>query len=289
MTARLIDGKEVSAATRATLARDIAGFTEESGVTPALAVIVVGSDPASAVYVRNKHKACLSVGIRSMEYSLPETTTEEELLSLIGRLNADDSVHGILVQLPLPKQIREECVLRSISPLKDVDAFHPENVGRIVAGRPRFLPCTPAGVMELLSYCHIPTDGKECVIVGRSNIVGKPLFHLMLGANATVTVCHSHTRGLAEITRRADILIAAIGRARFIGADMVKDGAVVIDVGINRLPDGKLCGDVDFDEIQKKASYITPVPGGVGVMTVTELLKNTLTAAKIAVYGESFA
>ncbi len=286
MAAQLIDGKAVSAATRAALSEEIAAFRETTGVTPALAVVLVGSDPASAVYVRNKHKACLAVGIRSEEYTLPETATEEELLSLVQKLNEDDGIHGILVQLPLPKQICEEHVLRAISPLKDVDAFHPENVGRIVAGKPRFLPCTPAGVVELLSYYKIPTDGKECVIVGRSNIVGKPLFHLMLGANATVTVCHSHTKNLAEITRRADILIAAIGRARFIGAEMVKAGAVVVDVGINRLPDGKLCGDVDFDAVAEKASYITPVPGGVGVMTVTELLKSTLTAAKIAVYGE---
>ena len=286
MTAKLIDGKVVSAAVREKITADVASFISKSGVTPALAVVVVGSDPASAVYVRNKHKACLAVGIRSIEYALPEETTEEELLSLIEKLNWDDTVHGILVQLPLPKQIREGSVLRAISPLKDVDAFHPENVGRIVAGKPRFLPCTPAGVMELLAYYDIPTDGKECVIVGRSNIVGKPLFHLMLGANATVTVCHSHTKNLAEITRRADILIAALGRARFIGADMIKPGAVVVDVGINRLPDGKLAGDVDFDAASETASYITPVPGGVGVMTVTELLKNTLTAAKIAVFGE---
>ncbi len=286
MTAKLIDGKAVSAAVREKITADVASFISKSGVTPALAVVVVGSDPASAVYVRNKHKACLAVGIRSIEYALSEETTEEELLSLIEKLNRDDTVHGILVQLPLPKQIREDSVLRAISPLKDVDAFHPENVGRIAAGKPRFLPCTPAGVMELLAYYDIPTDGKECVIVGRSNIVGKPLFHLMLGANATVTVCHSHTKNLAEITRRADILIAALGRARFIGADMIKPGAVVVDVGINRLPDGKLAGDVDFDAASEIASYITPVPGGVGVMTVTELLKNTLTAAKIAVFGE---
>lgn len=286
MAAQLIDGKAVSAATRAVLSEEIAAFRETTGVTPALAVVLVGSDPASAVYVRNKHKACLAVGIRSEEYTFPDTATEEELLSLVRKLNEDDNIHGILVQLPLPKQICEEHVLCAISPLKDVDAFHPENVGRIVAGKPRFLPCTPAGVTELLSYYKMPTDGKECVIVGRSNIVGKPLFHLMLGANATVTVCHSHTKNLAEITRRADILVVAIGRARFIGAEMVKAGAVVVDVGINRLPDGKLCGDVDFDAVAEKASYITPVPGGVGVMTVTELLKNTLTAAKIAVYGE---
>lgn len=286
MRARLIDGKEVSAALREKIAGDVSSFVKTYGVTPTLAVIVVGSDPASAVYVRNKHKACLAVGIRSLEYPLSEETTEEELLSLIEKLNGDDGVHGILVQLPLPKQICEEHVLRAISPRKDVDAFHPENVGRIVAGRPRFLPCTPAGVMDLLSYYGISPDGKECVIVGRSNIVGKPLFHLMLSANATVTLCHSHTKNLSEVTKRADILVAAVGRPRFIRADMVKAGAVVIDVGINRLPDGKLCGDVDFDEVKEIADAITPVPGGVGVMTVTELLRNTLTAAKIAVHAE---
>lgn len=287
MAAIRIDGKAVSASVRENIGVAVATFCEKTGVVPALAVVVVGSDPASAVYVRNKQKACLAAGIRSEEYRLPEETTEEELLALVSKLNADGTIHGILVQLPLPKHISEERILSAIDPRKDVDAFHPENVGRIVAGKARFLPCTPAGVMELLSFYHIPTDGKECVIVGRSNIVGKPLFHLMLGANATVTVCHSHTKDLASVTRRADILVAAIGKAHFIGADMVKEGAVVIDVGINRLPDGKLAGDVDFDAVSEKASYITPVPGGVGVMTVTELLKNTLTAAKIAVYGES--
>lgn len=287
MAAIRIDGKAVSASVRENIGVAVAAFCEKTGVVPVLAVVVVGSDPASAVYVRNKQKACLAAGIRSEEYRLPEETTEEALLALVSKLNADGTIHGILVQLPLPKHISEERILSAIDPRKDVDAFHPENVGRIVAGKARFLPCTPAGVMELLSFYHIPTDGKECVIVGRSNIVGKPLFHLMLGANATVTVCHSHTKDLASVTRRADILVAAIGKAHFIGADMVKEGAVVIDVGINRLPDGKLAGDVDFDAVSEKASYITPVPGGVGVMTVTELLKNTLTAAKIAVYGES--
>lgn len=287
MAAIRIDGKAVSASVRENIGVAVTAFCEKTGVVPALAVVVVGSDPASAVYVRNKQKACLAAGIRSEEYRLPEETTEEALLALVSKLNADGTIHGILVQLPLPKHISEERILSAIDPRKDVDAFHPENVGRIVAGKARFLPCTPAGVMELLSFYHIPTDGKECVIVGRSNIVGKPLFHLMLGANATVTVCHSHTKDLASVTRRADILVAAIGKTHFIGADMVKEGAVVIDVGINRLPDGKLAGDVDFDAVSEKASYITPVPGGVGVMTVTELLKNTLTAAKIAVYGES--
>lgn len=279
--ALLLSGKEVSAAVRDRIAAETSDFIKTTGVTPTLAVIVVGNDPASAVYVRNKHKACLAVGIRSLEYALPEETEEKALLALIEELNRAPTIHGILVQLPLPKQIKEAHVLSAISPKKDVDAFHPENVGHLVAGKPRFLPCTPAGVMELLSYYGISADGKECVIIGRSNIVGKPLFHLMLSANATVTLCHSHTKELASLTRRADILVAAVGKPRFVSADMVKAGAVVIDVGINRLADGGLVGDVDFNAVSEKASYITPVPGGVGVMTVTELLKNTLTAARL--------
>lgn len=281
--ALLLSGKEVSAAVRLRIASETSDFITKTGITPTLAVVVVGEDPASAVYVRNKHKAALAVGIRSLSYALPSEASEEELLSLIRRLNEDPEVHGILVQLPLPKHMTEAHILSAISPAKDVDAFHPENVGRLVAGQPRFLPCTPAGVMELLSHYGIFVEGKECVIIGRSNIVGKPLFHLMLSSNATVTLCHSRTRELASLTRRADILVAAVGKPRFVTSDMVKEGAVVIDVGINRLSDGTLCGDVDFEAVKEKASYITPVPGGVGVMTVTELLQNTLTAARLAV------
>ena len=276
----LIDGKLVSACVKETVKNEVADFIRENGVTPALAVVVVGNDPASAVYVRNKHKACLAVGIASHEYALPESTTEEELLKLIDTLNNNKDIHGILVQLPLPRHISEEKVLLAIDPKKDVDAFHPMNVGHLVAGNYDFLPCTPAGVMELLRYYKIEIDGKHCVILGRSNIVGKPMAHLMLEANATVTVCHSHTKNLAEITKQADILVVAIGKAKFVHADMIKPGAVVIDVGINRLPDGTLCGDVDTVAAEGVASAITPVPGGVGPMTIAVLMKNTLTAAK---------
>jgi methylenetetrahydrofolate dehydrogenase (NADP+)/methenyltetrahydrofolate cyclohydrolase len=232
--------------------------------------------------VRNKHRACEEVGIRSEVHVLPKETTEEELLTLLCAMNADPAIHGILVQLPLPKHISEERVINTISPDKDVDAFHPSNAGKLLLGQYRFLPCTPAGVMELLRAYDISVAGKECVVVGRSNIVGKPQALLLLEENGTVTVCHSKTKDLAEVTRRADILIAAVGRARFITADMVKEGAVVIDVGINRLSDGKLCGDVDFEGVEGKASYITPVPGGVGPMTITMLLINTLCAATYA-------
>ena len=276
----LIDGKLVSAYVKDTVKNEVADFVAQNGVTPALAVVVVGNDPASAVYVRNKHKACLAVGIASHEYALPESTTEEELLKLIDTLNSNKDIHGILVQLPLPRHISEEKILLAIDPKKDVDAFHPMNVGHLVAGDYDFLPCTPAGVMELLRYYNIEIDGKHCVILGRSNIVGKPMAHLMLEANATVTVCHSHTKNLSEITKQADILVVAIGKAKFVHADMIKPGAVVIDVGINRLPDGTLCGDVDTAEAEGVASAITPVPGGVGPMTIAILMKNTLTAAK---------
>ena len=280
--AEIISGKYVSAEVRKSLAAQISDFKEKCGVTPGLAVILVGNDPASAVYVRNKHKGCLEVGINSYEITMGENTTEEELLCEIDRLNADPAVHGILVQLPLPKHISEEKILNRISPRKDVDAFHPENVGKITLGKYSFLPCTPAGIMELLAFYNVDIEGKECVVLGRSNIVGKPMALLLLSKNGTVTVCHSRTRNLAEITKRADILVVAIGKARFVGADMVKEGAVVIDVGINRLPDGKLAGDVDFDAVEPIASMITPVPGGVGPMTITMLLKNTLTAAKLS-------
>ncbi len=281
----LIDGKLVSAHVKETVKNEVADFIKEKGVTPALAVVVVGDDPASAVYVRNKHKACLAVGIASHEYALPASTTEEELLSLIDDLNKNKDIHGILVQLPLPRHISEEKILLAIDSKKDVDAFHPMNVGHLVAGNYDFLPCTPAGVMELLRYYKVEIEGKHCVILGRSNIVGKPMAHLMLEANATVTVCHSRTKNLAEITRQADILVVAIGKPEFVRADMIKPGAVVIDVGINRMPDGTLAGDVATAEAERVASAITPVPGGVGPMTIAVLMKNTLTAAKKQIFS----
>ena len=278
--AEIIDGKLVSKKIRDELSVEIAEF-KASGKTPGLAVIVVGDDPASAVYVRNKHKACLEVGITSYQIEYPKETTEAELLAKIDELNADPDVNGILVQLPLPKHINEDNVINRISPLKDVDAFHPENVGKIMIGKYTFLPCTPAGIVELLKHYNVEVEGKKCVVVGRSNIVGKPMSLLLLERNGTVTICHSRTKDLSDITREADIVVVAIGRANFLTADMVKPGAVVIDVGINRMPDGKLAGDVDFAEVEKIASKITPVPGGVGPMTITMLLKNTLAAAKM--------
>lgn len=277
--AKIIDGKLVSKSIRESLAQEVA-LLKEQGIFPKLAVILVGNDPASAVYVRNKEKACLETGIEPQQITLPEETTENELLTLIERLNEDDSVHGILVQLPLPRHISEEKVIDSIDPSKDVDAFTHESVGRIVEGKYTFLPCTPAGIMRLLEHYEVDISGKECVVVGRSNIVGKPMALLLLNASGTVTVCHSKTRNLSEVTSRADIIVVAVGRANFLKADMVKDGAVVIDVGINRLDNGKLCGDVEFEEVSKKASLITPVPGGVGPMTITMLMKNTVFAAK---------
>ena len=276
----LIDGKETAAVMKAELKEKIQAFADENGFVPGLAVIIVGNNPASAVYVRNKENACAAVGIHSETFRLPEETTEEELLSLIRKLNTDKNLHGILVQLPLPKQISEERVLATISPKKDVDAFHAENVGKIMTGNYHFLPCTPAGVMALLERYNISVEGKNCVVIGRSNIVGKPQAMLLLEKNGTVTICHSRTKDLPSITRQADILVAAVGRANFVTADMVKEGATVIDVGINRLENGSLCGDVCFAEVEKKAYAITPVPGGVGPMTVTMLLYNTLTAAK---------
>ena len=279
--AEIIDGKIVSKKVREEITLDIAKFKEESGKTPGLAVVVVGDDPASAVYVRNKHKACLEVGITSYQIEYPAETTEEELLKKIDELNADPKVNGILVQLPLPKHINEDAVINRISPLKDVDAFHPENVGKIMIGKYEFLPCTPAGIVELLKHYNVEVEGKRCAVIGRSNIVGKPMSLLLLERNGTVTICHSRTKNLAEITKESDIVVVAIGRANFLTADMVKPGAVVIDVGINRMDDGKLCGDVKFDEVEKIASKITPVPGGVGPMTITMLLKNTLAAAKM--------
>ena len=278
--AELINGKEISAQIRAEIARDTAEFKEKTGVTPGLAVVIVGKDPASQVYVRNKHKASLEVGFRSDVYELPAETTQDELNALIDRLNADDGIHGILVQLPLPKHLSEDDVILRIDPKKDVDAFHPENVGRIMIGEYHYLPCTPAGVMQLLHRSGVSIEGKKCVVVGRSNIVGKPMAMLLLHESGTVTVCHSRTKNLKEECLEADILVVAIGKADFITGDMIKEGAVVIDVGMNRRADGKLTGDVDFESAEKKASKITPVPGGVGPMTIAMLMRNTLTSAE---------
>ena len=280
MSAILIDGRATSAAVRESLKAECSAFSARTGITPGLAVILVGEDPASQVYVRNKHRACLEVGFLSRVYTLPADTTEQELLTLIAKLNADREIHGILVQLPLPRHISEEAVILAIDPRKDVDAFHPGNVGRVLTGNYDFVPCTPAGVMELLSHYGIDPAGKTAVVVGRSNIVGKPQALLLLEKNATVTVCHSRTPDLAAVTRTADILVVAVGRAGLVTGDMVKPGGVVIDVGMNRNAEGKLCGDVDFDSVAEVASYITPVPGGVGPMTITMLLRNTMTAAQ---------
>ena len=281
--AKIINGKEISATIRSEIKEATEKLVAESGVRPGLAVIIVGEDPASQVYVRNKKRACDEVGFYSESYELPENTTQEELNALVDRLNKDDKIHGILCQLPLPKHLDENEVIMRIDPKKDVDAFHPENVGKIMIGDYSFLPCTPAGVMALLERSGIDVCGKECVVVGRSNIVGKPQAMLLLHANGTVIICHSRTKNLAEVCRRADILVAAIGKADFFTGDMIKEGAVVIDVGMNRRADGKLTGDVDFASVEPKASYITPVPGGVGPMTITMLMQNTLTAAKNAI------
>ena len=278
--AKLIDGKKISAEIREEIKEQTAAFVNANGYAPGLAVVIVGEDPASQVYVRNKARACEDVGFYSEVYRLPESTEQKELNALVDRLNADEKIHGILVQLPLPRHLDETEVLLRIDPAKDVDAFHPYNVGKIMIGDYDFLPCTPAGVMALLERSGIDPAGKKCVVIGRSNIVGKPMAMLLLHANGTVTVCHSRTRDLAAVTREADILVVAIGRADFVGADMVKEGAVVIDVGMNRRADGKLTGDVDFAAVEPIASAITPVPGGVGPMTITMLLQNTLTAAK---------
>ncbi len=275
---KIIDGKAVSAFIKDSVRQEVLTL-KESGIDTCLAVILVGNDPASQIYVANKKKACEQIGIISKEFLLPESATEEELLTLIENLNGDKSVNGILCQLPLPKGLDEKKVINAISPLKDVDAFHPSNVGKIMIGDYDFAPCTPAGVMEMLKYYDISVEGKNCVVIGRSNIVGKPMSMLLLHKNGTVTVCHSKTEHLKEICSKADILVAAVGRANFVTADMVKEGAVVIDVGMNR-NNGKLCGDVDFEGVKEKASYITPVPGGVGPMTIAMLMKNTLTAAK---------
>lgn len=277
--AQIIDGREVAAYVKGNAAKEVKSLNQKN-IDVCLAVILVGNDPASTVYVANKRKDCDQLGIVSKEYALPEETTMEELLSLIDKLNNDKAVNGILCQLPLPRHLDETKVLEAISPVKDVDAFHPENVGRIMMGKYDFLPCTPAGIMEMLNYYKIDAQGKNCVVIGRSNIVGKPMAMLMLHSNATVTVCHSKTRNLAEVCRGADILISAVGRAGFVTKDMIKPGAVVIDVGINRGEDGKLCGDVDYAAAESVASMITPVPGGVGPMTRAMLMCNTVTAAK---------
>ena len=277
--AKIIDGKKIAAETRADIAERAKVFAEAHGYAPGLAVIIVGEDPASQVYVRNKKKACEDVGFYSQVYEMAAETTMEQLLAKIEELKNDLKIHGILVQLPLPKHLDEKAVIAAIPPEKDVDAFHLLNTGKIMLGEYSFLPCTPAGVMKMLEHEQIPVAGKECVVVGRSNIVGKPMAMLLLHANGTVTICHSRTKDLAEVTRRADILVVAIGKADFITGDMVKEGAVVIDVGMNRRTDGKLTGDVDFASVEPKASAITPVPGGVGPMTITMLLENTLTAA----------
>ncbi len=275
---KIIDGKVISASVKQKVADGVAEL-KKRGVSVGLAVIIVGEDPASKVYVANKKKACEALGIVSEEYALPETTTEEELLALISELNQKKSINGILCQLPLPRHLDEKLIINSISPEKDVDAFHPSNVGRIMIGDFDFVPCTPAGVMEMLAYEGIEVEGKNCVVIGRSNIVGKPMNMLLLHKNGTVTICHSRTKNLKEICANADILVAAVGKANFVKADMVKTGAVVIDVGINR-ENGKLCGDVDFEDVAPKCSAITPVPGGVGPMTIAMLMQNTLTAAK---------
>ena len=275
---RLIDGKVISAAVKERVKNEVSQLNGK-GITVGLAVIIVGEDPASKMYVANKKKACEALGIISEEYALPESTTEKELLGLIDTLNAKKSINGILCQLPLPRHLDEKRIINAISPEKDVDAFHPVNVGRIMIGDYDFVPCTPAGIMEMLAYENIETEGKRCVVIGRSNIVGKPMAMLLLHKNGTVTICHSKTRNLKEICLGADILVAAVGKAKFVTADMVKEGAVVIDVGMNR-ENGRLCGDVDFEAVKDKASAITPVPGGVGPMTIAMLMQNTLTAAK---------
>lgn len=276
---KIIDGKAISAKTKEELKNEVAALKEQ-GISVGLAVIIVGDDPASRVYVNNKKKACELLGIYSEEYALPADTTMEGLLGLIEELNGRSDINGILCQLPLPRHLDEKAVINAISPDKDVDAFHPINVGKIMIGDFDFLPCTPAGVMRLLDESGIEIEGKNCVVIGRSNIVGKPMSMLLLHRNATVTICHSKTQNLKEVTSKADILVAAVGKANFVTPDMVKEGATVIDVGMNRPADGKLCGDVDFASVSEKCAYITPVPGGVGPMTIAMLMANTVTAAK---------
>ena len=279
MSARLIDGKAIGAAVRAGIGKRAAEFTARTGIRPCLAAVLVGEDPASRVYVRNKGKACVDAGMLSRQIDLPATASEKELLDLVARLNADDSVHGILVQLPLPDQIDASKVIEAIAPGKDVDGFHPVNAGRLLIGEPGFVPCTPFGILTMLDYEKVELKGKHAVVVGRSNIVGKPVALLLLSRHATVTICHSRTQDLPGVVRSADVVIAAVGKAEMVRGSWIRPGAVVIDVGINRLPDGRLVGDVAFEEAKAVAGKITPVPGGVGPMTIAMLLHNTLEAA----------
>ena len=285
MSARILSGKEFALQIKEEVRRDAAALLEQTGVVPGLTVVLVGEDAASQVYVNNKHKACLELGIRSDIVRLPETASKEELLAVIERLNQDQAVHGILVQLPLPQALRavEQEVLLAINPAKDVDGFHPLNAGRLAVGDEHLVPCTPAGCVKMLEMAGLEIRGKHAVVIGRSNIVGKPMAQLLLARDATVTICHSRTKDLAAMARQADILVAAVGKAHFVTADMVKEGAVVIDVGINRLPNGKLAGDVDFEQVQQVAGAITPVPGGGGLLTIAMLLANTLKAAQLTV------
>ena len=287
MTARLLEGKVFAAKLKEEAGKKAQDLKAKYGITPGLAVIIVGENPASQVYVRNKHKACTELGFYSEGVELPATTTREELLAEIQRLNNDEKIHGILVQLPLPKELQpyESEVLEAINPLKDVDGFHPVNVGRLVTGQKALVPCTPHGCLRMLELAEIPVEGANAVIIGRSNIVGKPMFHVLLGKNATVTICHSRTKNLAEITRQADILVAAVGKAGFVTAHMVKPGAAVIDVGINRIAPKKLVGDVDFEAVKEVAGAITPVPGGVGLLTIAMLMQNTVEAARLQLEG----
>lgn len=283
LTARILEGKVFAQQIKEEAKKNADRLKETYGVTPGLAVVIVGENPASQVYVRNKHKACEALGIYSEVIAMPETTTKEELIAKVDELNADAKIHGILVQLPLPEQIArfESEILDRINPLKDVDGFHPVNVGRLVTGQPALVPCTPFGCIRMLELAGIPMDGKRAIIIGRSNIVGKPMLHLLLQKNATVTICHSHTKDLASITREADILVAAIGKPHFVTADMVKPGAAVIDVGINRIAPKKLAGDVDFEQVKEIAGAITPVPGGVGLLTIAMLMQNAVHAAEM--------
>jgi methylenetetrahydrofolate dehydrogenase (NADP+)/methenyltetrahydrofolate cyclohydrolase len=289
MPARLLDGKQLAQMIQAEIKAEAAQLAQAHGIRPGLAAVLVGDNPASQLYVNNKRKACANAGLESWLHALPKETSQAQLLDLIARLNADRAVHGILVQLPLPPQIDESAVIRAVSPLKDVDGFGPESLGLLATGHPRFLPCTPHGVQQLLLRNGVNLDGAHVVIVGRSNIVGKPLALILMqkaaGANATVTVCHSRSRNLAELTRQGDVVVVAIGQARFLKADMIRPGAVVVDVGTNRLPDGKWAGDVDFEPVSQVASAISPVPGGVGPMTITMLLYNTLQAARLVAGG----
>lgn len=282
MAARLIDGKALAQQVRDRLAKESAELLAQKGITPGLATILVGEDPASQIYVRNKQKACETAGIHVDDHKLPSSTTQAELLALIEKKNADPKIHGILVQLPLPKHIDSKVILEAVSPLKDADGFHPYNLGRLVQGHPVFEACTPKGVIKMIESAGVSIDGKRAVVLGRSNIVGKPLALMLLQRNATVTICHSKTKDLPAVCREAELLLVAIGKAKFVTADMVREGALVIDVGTNKTPEGKLCGDVDFEPVSHKAGWISPVPGGVGPMTIAMLLENTVESAKRA-------